>query len=72
MTTWTPDELDRIGDAEEIEIASQRPDGSLAPYVIIWVVRSGEDLYVRSAHGRGLHVVPRGRATADPRSEPRL
>ena len=53
MSTWTAEELDRIGGAEELKIASRRRDGSLRPYVIIWVVRSGDDLYVRSAYGPG-------------------
>jgi hypothetical protein len=32
MTTWTDDELRRIGDAEELQLASTRADGSLRPY----------------------------------------
>ena len=51
VTTWTDDELARIGRANELQIASRRPDGSLRPFVTIWVVRSGDDVYVRSAHG---------------------
>ena len=51
MTAWTPDELSRIGLTTELEIASRRADGSLRPYITIWVVRAGEDLYVRSAYG---------------------
>ena len=51
MTTWTPDELDRIGGAEELELASRRPDGTLRPSITMWVVRAGDDLYVRSAYG---------------------
>ena len=50
-TTWTSEELSRIGDAEELRIASTRTDGTLRPFVIIWVVRVGDDLYVRSAYG---------------------
>jgi hypothetical protein len=53
MTAWTDDDLTRIGGAEELQIASQRPDGTLRPYVTIWVVRAGDDLYVRSAYGPG-------------------
>jgi hypothetical protein len=49
--TWTPGELDEIGRADELQISSRRADGSLRPYVTIWVVRAGDDLYVRSAHG---------------------
>jgi hypothetical protein len=52
MTMWTSDELNRIGDAEELEIASLRRDGSLRKPVTIWVVCLGDDLYVRSAYGR--------------------
>jgi hypothetical protein len=52
MTSWTSDELTRIGGAEELQIASRRPDGTLRPYVTIWAVRSGDDLYVRSAYGK--------------------
>jgi hypothetical protein len=51
VTTWTSDELDRIGAAEELKLASVRHDGTLRPYVTMWVVRSGDDLYVRSAYG---------------------
>jgi hypothetical protein len=51
MTGWTADELDGVGRADEIGLASRRPDGSLRPFVTMWVVRSGDDLYVRSAYG---------------------
>jgi hypothetical protein len=52
MTTWTSDELNKIGTAEELEIASLRRDGTLRNPVTIWVVRLGDDLYVRSVNGR--------------------
>lgn len=55
MTQWTTDELARIGNAEELEIASLRVDGTLRRPTIIWVVRVGDDLYVRSVHGRTSH-----------------
>lgn len=51
MAAWTSDELTRIGGAEELQLASVRQDGTLRPYVTMWVVRAGDDLYVRSAHG---------------------
>src|SRR4051812_16218998 len=51
MSTWTNDELNKIGKAEELQLASTRPDGTLRPYVTMWVVREGDDLYVRSAAG---------------------
>jgi hypothetical protein len=52
MTTWTSEELDKIGQAEELEIASLRTDGTLRNPVTIWVVRIADDLYVRAVKGR--------------------
>ncbi len=52
MTSWTSNELKKIGAAEELQIASFRPDGTLRNPVTIWVVPLGDDLYIRSAHGR--------------------
>ncbi|MBV9680502.1 MAG: DUF2255 family protein [Solirubrobacterales bacterium] len=51
MTTWTGDELDKIGTAEELRITSFRRDGTLRKPVTIWVVRHGDGLYVRSGYG---------------------
>ena len=53
MSAWTIDELNKIGKAEELLIASLRKDGTLRKPTIIWVVRFGDDLYVRSVNGRG-------------------
>jgi hypothetical protein len=52
MTGWTQEELARIGRADELHLASQRRDGSLRTPVTMWVVRDGDELYVRSMHGR--------------------
>jgi hypothetical protein len=52
MTTWTGDELTKIGTAEELQIAAFRHDGTLRNPVTIWVIRLGNDLYVRSVNGR--------------------
>ena len=52
MTPWTSDELNKIGKAEELQIASLRRDGTLRRPVTIWVVRLGDDLYVRAVNGR--------------------
>src|SRR5438034_6878790 len=52
MTAWTSDELSKIGAADELQIASLRRDGTLRDPVTIWVVRQGDDLYVRSVNGR--------------------
>jgi hypothetical protein len=51
MNTWTADELTRIGTAEELQIASLGKDGTLGRPRTIWVVRRGDDLYVRSVNG---------------------
>jgi hypothetical protein len=53
MARWTADELDRIGAADELELASTRSDGTLRKPVTMWVVRHGDELYVRSWRGRG-------------------
>lgn len=52
MNAWTSDELGRIEAADELQIASVRRDGRLRNPVTIWVVRLGDDVYVRSVHGR--------------------
>jgi hypothetical protein len=52
MTAWTSDELTQIGAADELRIAARRADGTLRNPVTIWVVRIGDDLYVRSVNGR--------------------
>jgi len=51
MSEWSAEELERIGGATELQLSSRRPDRSLRPFVTIWVVRSDDDLYVRSAYG---------------------
>jgi hypothetical protein len=51
MTMWSRDELNEIGRAEELKIASLRSDGTLTKPVTIWIVRDGDDLYVRSVNG---------------------
>jgi hypothetical protein len=53
MATWSNDELDKIGRADELQLAPRRRDGTLRKPVTIWVVRHGDDLYVRSYRGHG-------------------
>jgi len=48
---WNRNELDMIGAAAELSVAPRRPGGALRPFTTIWVVRIGDDLYVRSYHG---------------------
>jgi hypothetical protein len=52
MSTWTSDELSRIDAADELDLASVRRDGTLRNPVTMWVVRHGDNLYVRSVNGR--------------------
>jgi hypothetical protein len=51
MSGWTENELTRIGDAGELRIAGRRTDDSLRTLVIIWQVRVGDEIYVRSVNG---------------------
>lgn len=70
MAAWTEDELDRIGRADELRVAGMRKNGSLRNSVIIWVVRLGDELYIRSVNGptaawyRGSQVRGEGRIEA--------
>jgi len=52
MSAWTADELAAIDATDELRIAARRADGTLRRPVTVWVVRYGDDLYVRSARGR--------------------
>ena len=49
MAGWKSDELARIGGAEEVELEVLGSAGKLRPPVTVWLVHSGDDLYVRSA-----------------------
>jgi len=56
MTTapdgWTAAELAFLDAAVELEIAVRRPDGSLRRATPIWVVRVGDQVYVRTWYRR--------------------
>lgn len=70
MSAWTNEELDGIGTAQELEVAPLRADGTLRQPVTIWVIREGDDLYVRSWRGesgawyRGVHERHQGHIRA--------
>ena len=49
--SWTADQLARIGDGEELRLASRHADGTLRSFTTMWVVRADGELYVRSAGG---------------------
>jgi hypothetical protein len=51
MPAWTEDELARIAAAKELAIAPRRGNGTLRAPTTIWVVRVGDDAYVRSWRG---------------------
>jgi hypothetical protein len=52
MSGWTTSELTRIEQSDELDLQSERADGTLRDPVTIWVVRHGDDLYVRPVKGR--------------------
>ena len=55
MTQWTSDRLNKIGGAEEVQVASVRRDGTLRKPVTVWIARHGDDLYLRSVNGPKAH-----------------
>jgi hypothetical protein len=70
VAAWTDLELETMASEDELELASERSDGSLREPVTIWMVRVGDDVFVRSVKGpegpwfRGTRTVGRGRARA--------
>lgn len=51
MTSWTRNDLERIGATDELLLASFKKDGTHRKPATIWVVRVGDDLYVRAYPG---------------------
>ncbi|MGH6654768.1 MAG: DUF2255 family protein [Actinocrinis sp.] len=51
MTGWDSAELASIGDADELTVQVARADGTVRKPVPVWVVRDGDDLYIRSYKG---------------------
>ena len=54
MVGWRGEEFEKIGSSDELQIASVGPDGALRKPTTIWVVRLGDDLFVRSVNGRAV------------------
>jgi hypothetical protein len=52
MSGWTHKDLERMGAAIHLQLATFKKDGTLGKPVVIWVVRVGDELYVRSWRGR--------------------
>lgn len=67
MTGWRPEDLQRIGEATELQVSSLRKNGTLRPYVTIWVVRVGDDIYIRSAYGADNPWFVRAKASGEGR-----
>jgi hypothetical protein len=51
VTSWSQDDLDRLGGAGEVKVSSVRRDGSLSRARTVWIVRVGDRLYLRSVNG---------------------
>jgi hypothetical protein len=53
MSGWEEADLEAVGSATELELATRRPDGSLSVFTTMWVVGLEGAAYVRSARGPG-------------------
>jgi len=51
VSAWSQDDLDRLGGASEVEVSSVRRDGTLSRARTVWIVRVGDQLYLRSVNG---------------------
>jgi hypothetical protein len=49
---WSPEQLELIDAADELEIAVARADGTLRRWTPIWAVRNGDEVFVRTWHRR--------------------
>ncbi len=49
--TWSSEDLSLFGGAGEVEVSSVRLDGSFSRERIVWIVRVGDELYLRSVNG---------------------
>jgi hypothetical protein len=50
--SWSAEQLQQIDSSRELQIATVRNDGTLHTWVSIWVVRVGDDVYVRTWYRR--------------------
>ena len=53
MTAWNEEQLIGLEGAYELRIAPRRSDGTLQRPRIVWAVRHGDDVYLRSVNGPG-------------------
>jgi hypothetical protein len=67
---WRADELSTIDGCGEVDIATRRSDGTLRAARIVWIVRHGNAVYVRSVNGttaawyRGVQTCHEGELSA--------
>lgn len=52
MPDWSRDALRALRSTEEVQLATRRRDGTLRTPRIIWVVTSGQRVFIRSTNGR--------------------
>jgi hypothetical protein len=71
---WRADELSTIDGCGDVDIATRRSDGTLRAARIVWIVRHGNAVYVRSVNGttaawyRGVQTCHEGELSAWRRS----
>ena len=53
VAAWSEQELAEVDSRDEVRISSLRKDGTPTGARIIWAVRLGDEVYVRSVNGRG-------------------
>ena len=51
MPDWSTDALHAFASTEEVHLATRRENGTLRSARIIWVVTSGERVFIRSTNG---------------------
>jgi len=52
MSTWTPQAARAVTAPQEVQVVIRRPDGTLRPPRIIWIVGDGDRVFIRSTNGR--------------------
>lgn len=53
MSSWSEQDLAIIDSVDELSVSSVRADGAITRPVVIWAVRVGDRVYLRSVRGRG-------------------
>jgi hypothetical protein len=52
MSHWTVSQAAAIAAPQEVRVVTRRPDGTLRRPKVIWIVRNGERVFIRSTNGR--------------------